>query len=107
MKSEVASVPGVMSGEPVIVGTRILAKTILSYVRAGAMPSEISKAYPSLPADGVEAVIRWAEMTYGPEWKSKIGLAIEAKSTGELTDEEMGQIRAARTPAEHDYDYED
>jgi hypothetical protein len=29
-----------------------------------------------------------------------------AKSTAELTDEEMSAIRAARTPAEHDYDYE-
>ena len=27
-----------------------------------------------------------------------------AKSTTDLTDEEMEQIRAARTPAEHDYD---
>jgi hypothetical protein len=31
----------------------------------------------------------------------------QAKSTTELTDEEMKHIRAARTPAEHDYDYEE
>jgi hypothetical protein len=31
----------------------------------------------------------------------------QARSTAELTDEEMEHIRAARTPAEHDYDYQE
>jgi uncharacterized protein (DUF433 family) len=61
MKSEVVSVPGVMSGDPVISGTRILAQTILSYVRAGVPHAEILRDYPSMPPDGIEAVIRWAE----------------------------------------------
>ena len=69
--ADVASVPGVVSGDPVIVGTRILAETILGYIGAGAIPSEISKAYRSLPPDSVEAVISWADVTYGPELKSK------------------------------------
>jgi uncharacterized protein (DUF433 family) len=71
MKSRVLSVPGVMSGEPVIVGTRILAETILSYLRDGVPSEVIFGDYPSLPTDGVEAVKRWAELTYGPDWKSK------------------------------------
>jgi uncharacterized protein (DUF433 family) len=48
--ADVASVPGVMSGDPVIVGTRIPAETILGYVRAGAIPSEISKSISELAA---------------------------------------------------------
>lgn len=31
----------------------------------------------------------------------------QARSTAELTDEEMGRIRMAKTPAGHDYDYEE
>jgi hypothetical protein len=31
---------------------------------------EIFRDYPSLPVDGIDAVSRWAEVTYGPEWKS-------------------------------------
>lgn len=67
---EVVSDPTVMSGEPVVRGTRILAATILSYLRSGCPAEEIFRDYPSLPVDGIEAVIRWAESTYGPEWKS-------------------------------------
>jgi uncharacterized protein (DUF433 family) len=76
MKSEIASVPGVMSGDPVIVGTRILAETILSYVRADMPAEKIHADYPSLPADGVEAVKRWAEVTYGPDWKTQPDIEI-------------------------------
>lgn len=67
---EVVSDPTVMSGEPVVRGTRILAATILSHLRSGCPAEEIFRDYPSLPVDGIEAVIRWAESTYGPEWKS-------------------------------------
>jgi uncharacterized protein (DUF433 family) len=62
-----------MSGAPVVRGTRILADTILSYLRAGCSPQEIFRDYPSLPVDGIEAVSRWTEISYGPEWKSMRG----------------------------------
>jgi uncharacterized protein (DUF433 family) len=67
---EVVSDPTVMSGEPVVRGTRILAATILSYLRSECPAEEIFRDYPSLPVDGLDAVVRWAETTYGPEWKS-------------------------------------
>ena len=67
---EVVSDPTVMSGEPVVRGTRILATTILSYLRSGCPAEQIFRDYPSLPVDGIDAVVRWAETTYGPEWKS-------------------------------------
>ena len=66
----VVSDPTVMSGEPVVRGTRILAATILGYLRSECPAEEIFRDYPSLPVDGIEAVVRWAESTYGPEWKS-------------------------------------
>jgi uncharacterized protein (DUF433 family) len=68
--TEVVIDPDIMSGEPVVQGTRILAETILSYLKSGDSPAEIFLDYPSLPVDGIDAVIRWAEATYGPQWKS-------------------------------------
>ncbi len=70
VSTEVVSDPTVMSGEPVVRGTRILAGTILSYLRTDSPPEEIFRDYPSLPVDGIDAVVRWAEATYGADWKS-------------------------------------
>jgi uncharacterized protein (DUF433 family) len=62
--------PAIMSGEPILRGTRILAETILNYLRAGTPAEEIFRDYPSLPVDGIDAVARWAEEAYGADWKS-------------------------------------
>lgn len=70
VKAEVVSDPTVMSGDPVVKGTRILAETILGYLRAGHSSQAIFQDYPSLPVDGIDAVARWAEQTYGADWKS-------------------------------------
>src|SRR5258708_5583905 len=70
VSTDVVSDPTVMSGEPVVRGTRILAATILSYLRSECPAEQIFRDYPSLPVDGIDAVVRWAETTYGPEWKS-------------------------------------
>jgi uncharacterized protein (DUF433 family) len=70
VRTEVVSDPTVMSGDPVVRGTRILAETILSYLRSNYAATEIFRDYPSLPVDGIDAVVRWAETTYGPDWKS-------------------------------------
>lgn len=69
--TEVVSDPAVMSGDPMVEGTRILVETIMSYLRSGYSPREIFADYPSLPADGIDAVVRWAEATYGPAWKTR------------------------------------
>ncbi|GLQ53575.1 DUF433 domain-containing protein [Devosia nitrariae] len=60
-KPKVASVPGVMSGDPVIVGTRVLAETILVELAAGATHEDIYRNYPSLPPGSVEAAIEWQQ----------------------------------------------
>jgi uncharacterized protein (DUF433 family) len=76
--TEVVEDPTVMSGEPVVRGTRILARTILNYLRSGFHAEDIFKDYPSLPVDGIDAVERWAQATYGPDWKSTDELAPRA-----------------------------
>lgn len=58
---EVVSNPLIMGGAPTIHGTRILAETILLYIREGASLTEIYTDYPTLPLGGVEAVERWAK----------------------------------------------
>jgi uncharacterized protein (DUF433 family) len=69
--AQVVSDPSVMSGKPVVRGTRIPADTVLAYLRAGHSPLEIFEDYPTLPVDGIVAVIAWAEATYGPDWNLK------------------------------------
>ncbi|MBB5045313.1 uncharacterized protein (DUF433 family) [Rhodopseudomonas rhenobacensis] len=70
IQAEVTSDPSIMSGDPVVKGTRVPAETIVAYLRGGHSAHEIFEDYPSLPIDGIDAVIRWAEATYGPGWKS-------------------------------------
>ena len=69
--AEIVSDPTVMSGEPVVRGTRILAATIVAYLRAGRTKREIFEDYPTLPIDGIDAVVTWAERTYGADWKAQ------------------------------------
>ena len=68
--AEIICDPSVMSGDPVVRGTRVPAETIVAYLRAGHTAQEIFEDYPTLPIDGIDAVIRWAEETYGPEWRT-------------------------------------
>lgn len=72
VQAEIVSDPSVMSGDPVVRGTRIPAETILAYLRAGRTPQEIFEDYPTLPIDGIEAVERWAEASHGRGWKAAI-----------------------------------
>lgn len=68
IRAEIISDPSVMDGVPVVKGTRIPAETIIDCLRAGASRREIFEDYPSLPVDGIDAVIQWAQETYGRGW---------------------------------------
>lgn len=72
-KAEVVSDPTVMSGEPVVRGTRVPAQTIVAYLRGGYDARQIFEDYPSLPVDGIDAVVRWAEVVYGTDWQASAG----------------------------------
>jgi len=50
----------VCGGEPVIKGTRVTVRTILSSLAEGARIEEILKDFPTLSADDVRAVIAFA-----------------------------------------------
>lgn len=67
--AEVVSDQSVMSGRPVVRGTRVPAETIVAYLRAGHTAQEIFEDYPSLPIDGIDAVIAWADQNLGPDWR--------------------------------------
>ena len=68
--AEVVSDPEVMSGEPVVRGTRVQALTVLADLREGRTRVEIFKDYPSLPIDGIDAVTSWAEANFGRQWRT-------------------------------------
>jgi uncharacterized protein (DUF433 family) len=67
--SEVVRDPSVMSGDPVVRGTRVPAMTIVAYLRAGRTNREIFEDYPTLPVDGIDAVIAWAYQELGHDWR--------------------------------------
>jgi len=56
----VEQVPGKVSGQPVVKGTRILADTIVEDYDLGCSVEEIQENYPSLPADRIRALIAFA-----------------------------------------------
>ncbi len=55
----VVSDPRIMGGTPCVRGTRIPAETILIEIEGGTPRVEIFHHYPSLPLDGIEAVMAW------------------------------------------------
>jgi uncharacterized protein (DUF433 family) len=63
--------PAIMGGVPTVRGTRIPVETILVYLRAACSREEIFADYPSLPLDGIEAVIAWADENLGAEWRKQ------------------------------------
>ena len=69
IRSEVVRDPSVMSGDPVIRGTRIPAMTIVAYLQAGHSHREIFEDYPTMPVDGVNSVIDWADAELGRDWR--------------------------------------
>lgn len=69
VKSEIVRDPSVMSGDPVVRGTRVPAMTIVAYLRAGRTNREIFEDYPTLPVDAIEAVTAWADDELGPDWR--------------------------------------
>ncbi len=52
--------PGVRSGKPCIVGTRITPTDILEYLAGGMSEEEILKDFPSLTHDHILAVLAYA-----------------------------------------------
>lgn len=77
VRSEVVRDPAIMSGDPVVRGTRVPAMTIVAYLQAGRSRREIFEDYPTLPLDGIEAVGRWADSELGPGWRVRGQATVE------------------------------
>lgn len=71
MQAEIVRDSTIMSGDPVVRGTRILAETIVQYLRDGYSREQIFEDFPTLPIDGIAAVEAWAAEQYGPGWLSR------------------------------------
>jgi uncharacterized protein (DUF433 family) len=56
----VERIPGKVSGQPIVRGTRILADTIIEYADRGASTVEILEDYPSLTVETVQALIAFS-----------------------------------------------
>lgn len=69
VKASIISDPTVMSGDPVVRGTRVLAESVIAYIRAGYTNKQIFEDFPTLPVDGIDAVIEWADAELGPGWR--------------------------------------
>ncbi len=52
--------PAICGGQPIIRGTRVLVRTILSYLAQGSGAAEILAEFPSLTEEDVRAVIAFA-----------------------------------------------
>jgi uncharacterized protein (DUF433 family) len=57
----VERVPGKVSGQPVVKGTRILAETIVEDSALGSTVEEIHENYPSLSEDKIRKLIAFAQ----------------------------------------------
>ena len=58
-RSKVVADRSILSGTPVVAGTRVPAGNVLAELKAGASRFEIFRHYPSLPPDGIEACLEW------------------------------------------------
>jgi uncharacterized protein (DUF433 family) len=52
--------PGVRSGKPCVVGTRITVSDVLQYLAGGMSEAEIFRDFPSLKAEHIRAVLAFA-----------------------------------------------
>jgi adenylate kinase family enzyme len=57
LPAQVVTDESILGGAPVVRGTRVPAATIVAYLRAGHSAQDIFEDYPSLPLDGIDAVI--------------------------------------------------
>lgn len=52
--------PKICSGKPVIVGTRIMVRNILSMLKAGKTVDEVLKSFPGITKDDWDAAVDYA-----------------------------------------------
>lgn len=73
--------PGVCGGQPTVRGTRVLVRTVLSYLAHGADVSAILTDYPSLTEEDVRAVIAFAAQAASEDLPAPSPLPPDLKKT--------------------------
>ncbi|MGH7573427.1 MAG: DUF433 domain-containing protein [Gemmatimonadota bacterium] len=63
MPNLITSDPKIMSGKPVVAGTRITVESILERLAAGETVDQIVNAHPNLTKEGVRAALEYAAET--------------------------------------------
>ena len=61
----IASLPGILSGEPCFVGTRGPVAMVVAYLEAGHSEADIYQDFPMLPANAIAAARDWSERGAG------------------------------------------
>ncbi len=61
--------PGILSGKPIIRGTRISVELVLELLAAGATDSQILDSYPGLERDDILACLAYASQLT-QEWRT-------------------------------------
>lgn len=67
MSDRITSDPSVMSGKPVIAGTRITVESILERLAAGETVEQVVSAHPNLTKEGVQAALEYAAESLGAD----------------------------------------
>jgi uncharacterized protein (DUF433 family) len=67
MSNLIRSDPSVMSGKPVIAGTRITVESILERLAAGESVEQVVSAHPNLTKEGVQAALEYAAESLGAD----------------------------------------
>lgn len=67
MSDLITSDPSVMSGKPVIAGTRITVESILERLAAGESVEQMVSAHPNLTKEGVRAALEYAAESVGAD----------------------------------------
>lgn len=67
MSDRITSDPSVMSGKPVITGTRITVESILERLAAGETVEQVVSAHPNLTKEGVQAALEYAAESLGAD----------------------------------------
>ncbi len=67
MSDRITSDPSIMSGKPVVSGTRITVESILERLAAGESVEQVVSAHPNLTREGVQAALEYAAESLGAD----------------------------------------
>jgi uncharacterized protein (DUF433 family) len=61
---QIVTIPGVLTGRPMIEGTRITVAEVLEMFAAGMTEADILEAFPKLSAEGIRAALAYAAANF-------------------------------------------